>query len=64
MEQNSGNFFPHGNIRAANVFVAEHTDLTRGFDLAVNGMREEAAVAEVVDDLRGLGGEVTGAGAR
>lgn len=30
----------------------------KGFDLAVNGVREEAAVASVVDELRAAGGEV------
>jgi NAD(P)-dependent dehydrogenase (short-subunit alcohol dehydrogenase family) len=30
----------------------------RGFDLAVNGVREEEAVAPVVDELRSAGGEV------
>ena len=30
----------------------------KGFDLALNGVREESAVAPVVEDLRSLGGEV------
>jgi 3-oxoacyl-[acyl-carrier protein] reductase len=30
----------------------------KGFDLAVNGVREEAAVASVVEELRAAGGEV------
>jgi NAD(P)-dependent dehydrogenase (short-subunit alcohol dehydrogenase family) len=30
----------------------------KGFDLAVNGVREEAAVASVVEELRAVGGDV------
>jgi len=30
----------------------------KGFDLALNGVREDAAVAEVLEDLRSLGGAV------
>ncbi len=46
-----------GGSRGIGLGIAEH--LARdGFDLAINGMREEAAVAEVLTHLRSFGGQV------
>jgi 3-oxoacyl-[acyl-carrier protein] reductase len=49
--------FITGSSRGIGLGIAEHL-ARQGFDLAINGVREEAQVAEVLDQLRQLGAEV------
>lgn len=49
--------FITGGTRGIGLGIAEHL-AQKGFDLAINGLREETAVAEVLAHLRALGSEV------
>ena len=49
--------FVTGGSRGIGLGIAEHL-AQKGFDLVINGVREEAAVKEVLDHLRSLGAEV------
>lgn len=46
-----------GGSRGIGLGIAQHLAHT-GFDLAINGIRDEALVADVLDSLRALGAEV------
>ncbi|MBO0937307.1 3-ketoacyl-ACP reductase [Fibrella sp. HMF5335] len=46
-----------GGSRGIGLGIAEHLAQT-GFDLAINGLRPETAISEVLTHLRGLGAEV------
>lgn len=46
-----------GGSRGIGLGIAQHL-ASNGFDLAINGVRDEAAVADVLDQLRQLGAEV------
>ncbi|WP_019987310.1 3-ketoacyl-ACP reductase [Rudanella lutea] len=49
--------FITGSSRGIGLGIAEHL-ARKGFDLAINGVREESAVTEVLSQLRALGAEV------
>ncbi|KAB7733165.1 3-ketoacyl-ACP reductase [Rudanella paleaurantiibacter] len=49
--------FITGSSRGIGLGIAEHL-ARKGFDLAINGVREESAVTEVLNQLRTLGTEV------
>ncbi len=49
--------FITGSSRGIGLGIAEHL-AKKGFDLAINGVRDESAVAEVLAQLRALGADV------
>lgn len=49
--------FITGSSRGIGLGIAEHL-ARKGFDLAINGVRDESAVGEVLDQLRAWGAEV------
>lgn len=50
--------FVTGSSRGIGLGIAEHL-AKKGFDLAINGIRDESEVAPVLDELRAHGGEVS-----